>query len=82
MVIDSSRLYEGGSVSDGKATADRLVVTKPVDSTSVLLAKALVTGVQLPTGRVSSRNPATGLVFLTVDLAHVWVTDIQSVTSG
>ncbi len=65
----------------GRAMADRLVVTKWADSTSPLLAKALTTGTELATGRVSFRNPVDGLVFLTMDLNHVFVSDIQSGTS-
>ncbi len=65
---------------DAKASADRLVVTKWVDSASLLLAEALVTKKQLPSGRVSFRMP-DGLVYLTIDLKTVFVADIESVAS-
>jgi type VI secretion system secreted protein Hcp len=65
---------------DAKASADRLVVTKWVDSASLLLAEALVTKKQLTSGLVSFRRP-DGLVYLTIDLRPVFVTDIESVAS-
>jgi type VI secretion system secreted protein Hcp len=68
----------GPEAGAGKAGPDRLVVTKWVDSSSVLLAKALTTGAELATGRISFRNPADLLVFLTMDFNHVFVSDIQS----
>jgi type VI secretion system secreted protein Hcp len=75
----------GSGISDAKPRADQLVVTKWVDSTSPLLAKALLTGGKLATGRISFRKAGDtpdGLVFLTMDLRPVFVNNIQSVTSG
>jgi type VI secretion system secreted protein Hcp len=66
---------------DAKASADRLVVTKWVDSASLLLAEALVTKKQVTSGRVSFRSPVDGLVYLTIDLKTVFVADIESVAS-
>jgi type VI protein secretion system component Hcp len=71
-----------GAVATHELTAPELVITRRVDSTSVRLAKALLTKTILSKGRVSFRNPNTGLVFLTMDLKSVSVRDIQSVASG
>jgi type VI protein secretion system component Hcp len=65
-----------------KPTAPDLVITKRVDSTSVKLAKALLTKTTWSRGRVNFRDGNTGLVFLTMDLKGVLVSDIQSVASG
>jgi type VI secretion system secreted protein Hcp len=66
----------------GSPTATELVITKQVDSASVRLAQALLTKASLSNGVISCRNPMNGLVFLTVNLPYVWVSDIQSAIVG
>jgi type VI secretion system secreted protein Hcp len=70
------------SPSDAKPSADQVVVTKLVDSASVPLAKAVLTGARLANGRISFRRAGeTRLVFLTMDVKYVVINDIQWVSS-
>jgi type VI secretion system Hcp family effector len=82
----SSGLYiparTGSLVSEVIPAAHRPVITKPMDSASVKLAQALLTGTPLANGVISFWDPARALVYLTINLDYVYVSDIESVTSG
>ena len=72
----------GSFLSEVIPAAHRPVITKPMDSASVKLAQALLTGTPLANGVISFWDPARALVYLTINLEYVYVSDIESVASG
>jgi type VI protein secretion system component Hcp len=62
--------------------AHQPVITKPVDSASVNLMQAFLTGTRLTNGVISFWDPVSALVYLTIKLDYLYVSGIESVISG